>query len=154
MLAYEREIFNNLESPIDSLGESYRRLTKKFPLIPIRSKAHHQAACDLIVKLTLLENAGEIPKKDQEGIQHFLATLGLIVADYEKDHYPTDTSHLTPVDMLKFFMEQHHLSQSDLAEDLGGQGNVSKVLKGERPLSLKAIKALSKRFGVNAEVFM
>ena len=154
MLAYEQEIFHDLESPVESLGEFYRRLTKAFPLVPIRSKKHHQMACNLMVRLTRLENANEVPKEVRADLNNFLIALGLLVADYENSHHPIDTSHLTPVDTLKFLMEQHGLSQTDIAPELGGQGNVSKVLKGERELSKKAIKALSERFGVSADLFI
>lgn len=154
MLAYEMEIFDDLKPPVKSLGEFYRRLTKAFPLVPIESRRHHKLAGDLMVKLTRLENAGEIPEHVQGDIDKFLTALGLLIEDYEKKHYPIDTSYLTPRDKLLFLMEQHGLTQTDLAQDLGGQGNVSKVLKGERDLSKSAIKALAKRFGVSTDLFI
>ena len=50
-------------------------------------------------------------------------------------------------------MQQHHLTQSDLPE-VAGQSVISEILNGKRKLNLNHIKALSKRFGVTAEVFI
>ena len=56
-------------------------------------------------------------------------------------------------DLLRFFMEEHNLSQSDLAE-VGSQGVVSEILSGKRELNVRQIRALSKRFGVSPSVFV
>ncbi len=56
-------------------------------------------------------------------------------------------------DLLRFFMEEHRLSQSDLAE-VGSQGVVSEILNGKRDLNIRQIRALSKRFGVSPSVFV
>jgi HTH-type transcriptional regulator/antitoxin HigA len=49
-------------------------------------------------------------------------------------------------------MEQHGLSQGDLPE-IGSQGVVSEILRGKRELNVRQIAALSKRFGLPADVF-
>jgi HTH-type transcriptional regulator/antitoxin HigA len=43
---------------------------------------------------------------------------------------------------------------SNISRELGGQPVVSKILKGERELNLRQIKALAKRFNVSPEVFI
>lgn len=154
MLAYEQDIFEGLGATGPTLSDFYRRLATRFPLVPIESKRRHKIACGLMTRLTLLENANEIPKDVAEDVNKFLIVLGLLIEDYENKHFPIDTSHLTPRDMLEFFMEQHGLSQTDLAEEFGGQGNVSKFLKGDRGLSTTIIKALSERFGVSTDLFI
>ena len=55
--------------------------------------------------------------------------------------------------MLKFFMEQHDLTPSDLPE-LGTQRVVSEMLRGKRELNTRQMKALSKRFHVSPAVFI
>lgn len=57
-------------------------------------------------------------------------------------------------DMLAYLMELQGLTQIDLAKELGGQPIVSKILKGERELNIRQIKALSKRFKVVPEIFI
>ena len=51
-------------------------------------------------------------------------------------------------------MELKGLTQSNLARELGGRPIVSKILKGERELNLRQIKALSKRFKVSPEILI
>ena len=51
-------------------------------------------------------------------------------------------------------MDLQGLTQSDLAKEVGGQPIVSKILKGERELNLRQIKALAKRFKVSPKVFI
>ncbi len=69
---------------------------------------------------------------------------------YEKEHYKSKKA--SAIDMLKFFMEEHHLSQSDLPE-IGSQSLVSKILTGERQLTVEHIRRLAKRFNVSPAVF-
>jgi HTH-type transcriptional regulator/antitoxin HigA len=61
------------------------------------------------------------------------------------------------IDTLKedaYLMELQGLNQTDLSKELGGQPVVSKILKGERELNLRQVKALAKRFKVSPEVFI
>jgi HTH-type transcriptional regulator/antitoxin HigA len=55
--------------------------------------------------------------------------------------------------MLRYFMEERGLKQSDLLE-VGSQGVVSEVLSGKRQLNVRQIRALAKRFHVSPAVFM
>jgi HTH-type transcriptional regulator/antitoxin HigA len=56
------------------------------------------------------------------------------------------------VEVLRFLMREHGLSQRDLPE-VGTQSVVSEVLAEKRQLNVRQIRALSKRFGVTADVF-
>ena len=55
--------------------------------------------------------------------------------------------------MLRYFMEEYSLSQSDLPE-VGSQGIVSEILNGKRELNLRQIRALAERFNVSPSVFI
>ena len=70
---------------------------------------------------------------------------------YENRHYAT--KKISGVDMIIFLMDEHGLGQGDLPE-IGSQSLVSKILKGERQLTLEHIRGLSKRFGVSPSVFV
>lgn len=70
---------------------------------------------------------------------------------YETKHIPT--KKVSSIDMLKFLMDEHGLSQGELPE-IGSQSLVSKILSGERHLTLEHIRHLSKRFGVSPAVFV
>ena len=77
--------------------------------------------------------------------------LSNLIAYYEDDHAPEMTHK--GIDALKFLMEAHQLSQSDLPE-IGSQGVVSEILNGKRELNLRQIKSLSERFGVEPATFI
>lgn len=70
---------------------------------------------------------------------------------YEGIQYPS--AKLSPIGMLEFLMEEHKLSQGDLPE-IGSQSLVSKILSGERQLTVEHVKNLSRRFGVSPAVFI
>ncbi len=81
--------------------------------------------------------------------------LFLLLADllqaHDQQHYPMPD--VTPAQALRFLMEQHGLSQSQLPE-VGNQGVVSQILSGQRQLNVRQIARLCQRFGVGAELFI
>ena len=64
-----------------------------------------------------------------------------------------ETEDATPVDVIKFLMKEHGLTQSQLPE-IGSQGVVSEILSGARKLNIRQIKALSERFSIPVECFI
>jgi HTH-type transcriptional regulator / antitoxin HigA len=70
---------------------------------------------------------------------------------YEQEH--ASMPEVNGVDMLRFFIEEHGLTQSDLPE-IGSQGVVSEILKGKRELNVRQIRALAQRFHVSPALFM
>jgi HTH-type transcriptional regulator/antitoxin HigA len=56
-------------------------------------------------------------------------------------------------DVLRFLMEEHGLTQSDLPE-VGSQGVVSEILAGKRALNVRQIRVLGARFRVSPAVFI
>ena len=59
----------------------------------------------------------------------------------------------SPVTVLRFLMDEHGLTQSDLPE-LGSQGVVSEILRGRRQINVRQVRALSARFCVSPAVFI
>ena len=55
--------------------------------------------------------------------------------------------------MLRFFMEEHDLTQGHLPE-AGSQGVVSEILNGRRELNVRQIRAFAGRFHVSPAVFI
>ena len=88
-------------------------------------------------------------KKDVR-VTGLLRLIARNIESYEAKQYPLKA--LTPVEMLQFLMEQHNLGQRDLPE-IGCQSLVSKILSGERQLTVEHIRKLAKRFGVSPAVF-
>ena len=75
-----------------------------------------------------------------------LLILGDLIWAYEELHHPM--SPPTPLAAIRFVMEQRGLSQSDLAGVLGSRQRASEILKGDRGLSLRMIRALHQQWRI------
>ena len=81
-----------------------------------------------------------------------LEVLSTLVDLYEEEHFPVDLP--SPVDAIRFRMEQEGLSNRDLEPYIGSRGKVSEVLSEKRPLTLQMIRALHTDLGIPAEVLL
>jgi len=97
----------------------------------------------------LLDMVGE---NEQHELIGLVDVISHMISMYDEKH-PSDLKNLSGISALKFLMEQHDLTQSDLPE-IGSQGVVSEIINGKRPLNLRQIKALSHKFHVSAQTFM
>jgi len=77
-----------------------------------------------------------------------LELLTLLVEDYESRQYKFIPP--TPVEAIKFRMEQQKLNPRDLIPYIGSRSKVSEVLSGKRSLTLSMIRALSAGLGIPA----
>ena len=91
------------------------------------------------------------PTKDQAD---YLETLSTLVAAYENARHQIDVSHLGPLETLKFLLQEHGLSGSDLGRILGQRQLGPAILRGERQLSKTHIVKLAGHFGVSPGVFL
>ena len=80
--------------------------------------------------------------------------LADLLEDFEKRTLPELEPALTGAAALQFLMTQNDLVQTDLEDLFGSQSNVSKVLKGKRPISRAAAIKLSQRFKVSTDFFL
>lgn len=134
---------------LDMIGEltsRFQALTSIVPLHPVRTPADYDKAVAL---LNHLLDSGAA--RDGHPLSDLVDTLGVLIGEYDSEHFPL--AEVSPLDSLRFLMEQHHLTQSELPE-IGSQGVVSEVLTGKRELNLRQIRALSTRFSVPASLFI
>jgi len=116
------------------------------PLLTIRNEREYEQAVKRLNGLL-----DEIGASERHPLYELLDTLGTLIHAYEEKHHAMPES--SGADMLRFFMEEHGLTQSDLSE-VGSQGVVSEILTGKRELNIRQIRALAKRFGVSPAVFI
>ena len=116
------------------------------PILTIRNEQEYSQGVERINALI-----DEVGTNEQHPLYTLLDTLGILIQAYEEQHYPIPDC--SGVDMLRYFMEEYSLSQSDLPE-VGSQGIVSEILNGKRELNLRQIRALAKRFNVSPSVFI
>ena len=88
---------------------------------------------------------------DGHPLSDLVDTLGVLIGEYDAEHYPQ--AEVSSLDTLRFLMDQHDLTQSELPE-IGSQGVVSEVLTGKRELNVRQIRALAARFSVPASLFI
>ena len=116
------------------------------PLLSIRNEREYDRAMKRLNHLL-----DEVGTDEHHPLYTLLDTLGTVVNSYEEQHHPMPECR--GADMLRFFMEEHDLTQSDLPE-VGSQGVVSEILRGKRELNVRQVRALAKRFHVSSDVFI
>ena len=116
------------------------------PLLTIRNERQYNTAVKRVNELL-----DEIGINEKHPLYSLLDTLGTLVHAYEEEHYPIPEA--TGTDVLRFLMEEHGLTQSDLPE-VGSQGVVSEILNNKRELNVRQIRALADKFNVSAAVFV
>jgi HTH-type transcriptional regulator/antitoxin HigA len=121
-------------------------LSSVIPLHPIRTESDYEKA---VAALNQLLDAGAANEKHP--LADLANTLGALIGEYDDVHYPAQD--VSPLAMLRFLMDQNHLTQSDLPE-IGTQGVVSEILNGKRDLNVRQIKALAGRFHVPPGTFV
>ena len=137
------------KSTRSKISDTYFELVELFPLGTIESAKDHKIALSVVEKIM---NFLVSEKNTDEGIRIYLKNLSDLISDYE--NLKLKSGSVSGKDMLTYLMDLQGLNQSDLAKEVGGQPIVSKILKGERELNLRQIKALAKRFKVSPEVFI
>ncbi len=121
-------------------------LTGLYDLRPIHTKKEHQAA------LKALKAIMRVPDRNSDQ-NDYIKQLSNTIADYEAQKYRIEDKH-DPIGNLKFLLEQHDMSSSDLGRLLGSRSLGSLVLNGHRALSKEHIRKLSEHFHVSPSVFL
>ena len=123
----------------------------KFAAIHMPRPIHDEAELDNIIEIVDRLAVLKRPTRDQRDYFELLTTL---VEKYEQDYHPIDTSHLTPLDRLRFLPDGRGMNASDLGRLLGQREVGSKILSGSRALSKTHIRKLMEHFGVSADTFL
>lgn len=133
-------------SVVAEITSHFQALSSVIPLHTIHSEAEYDKAVEVLNQLLDAGAANE---------EHVLAdlahTLGALISEYDDVNYPVQ--NISPLAMLRFLMDQNHLTQSSLPE-IGTQGVVSEIMSGKRDLNVRQIKALSERFHVPPSAFV
>ena len=116
------------------------------PLLTIRNEREYNAAVKRLNELL-----DEIGDNEKHPLYSLLDTLGTLIHSYEEEHYPIP--EVTGAEVLRFLMDEHGLTQSDLPE-VGSQGVVSEILSGKRELNIRQIRSLAQKFRVSSAVFV
>jgi HTH-type transcriptional regulator/antitoxin HigA len=116
------------------------------PLLSLRNEREYDRAVERLNRLL-----DEVGTDEQHPLYTLLDTLGTLIHAYEEEHHPIP--ECSGADVLRYLMEEHDLTQSDLPE-IGSQGVVSEILRGKRELNVRQIRPLAKRFHVSPGIFI
>jgi len=108
----------------------------KLELHPIRTDADYRAA------LKAAEAFFDLPDEPDPNSEAgaFFEALNTLIEAYERKHYPVAPP--TPVEAIKFRMEQGGLSIDDMVPYIGLRHRVYEVLAGTRPVTMNMIRRL------------
>jgi HTH-type transcriptional regulator/antitoxin HigA len=117
----------------------------------IRNETDYDRALALIG--AILDETRDTPAREDatHPLADLLDLLTATVHEYEAGHHAIPAS--SPREVLRFLMDQHGLTQSDLPE-VGSQSVISEILAARRMLNTRQIAALVERFHVGADAFI
>ncbi len=131
----------------DRLPRTFEALNGIRPLWPILDEADYDNAGEIAGRLAVLE-------RRTRGQNQYLETLSLLIEAYDDEHHAIDTSHIGPIEALKYLLEHNGMNASDLGRLLGNRAAGAKILNGTRALSKDHIRKLCQRFQVSADLFI
>ena len=103
------------------------------------------------IYLARLDELMDLEDHTQDDIEE-IELLGLLISTYEETNFPIDLP--TPIEAIKFRMDQLGLDDSDLVRYIGQRSKVSEILNGKRALSKQMIKSLHEGLGIPLNVLM
>jgi antitoxin component HigA of HigAB toxin-antitoxin module len=86
--------------------------------------------------------------------EDYLETVSILVDEYDRKNSP-QPARAKPIEVLHHFVEEHNLSSRALSRLLGKDESLgSKILSGERTITIEHAVVLAKYFGIKPEVFL
>jgi len=126
----------------------FEDLVKLMPPQALMDDVHYENAVEMIDRLMA---SGKLTK----GQELYTETLVQLVEAYEAQHHAIDTTGLSGIDALRHLLAANDMNASDLAGLLEVHASMgSKILNGERSLTVHHLRKLSDRFKVRPELFM
>ncbi len=133
------------------MNSQLENISKAWPTVnAIFSVPHSEKEYQALVK-TLDNLIDEVGNKQNHKLAPVMETIGNLIENYETQEYKINES--SPIEALKYLMQEHGLKQSDLKE-IGSQGVVSEILTGKRTLNIEQVKKISNKFHVSPLVFI
>ncbi len=133
------------------MNSQLENISKAWPTVKaIFSVPHSKKDYEALVKIldSLIDEVGD---NQNHKLAPVMETIGNLIENYETQEFKVKDS--SPIDALKYLMQEHGLKQSDLKE-IGSQGVVSEILTGKRMLNIEQVKKISNRFHVSPLIFI
>lgn len=114
------------------------------PLKILKTKREYQESLERFEGL--FQAKAGTPKSDEADV------LALLIKDYEDRHYIIDAP--SPIEAIKYRMEQQGLTNKDLAQILGFKSRVSDIFKKNRKLNLSMVRKLYNELHIPLETLI
>ena len=115
-------------------------------LKPIKNKSQYEDALARVYELMQRNLKPESKESDEVEI------LSILIKEYELLYYPVPKP--SPLEAIKFRIEQMNMSEAELSDILGARSRKSEILSGKRKLSLAMIRKLNEILHIPAEVLI
>ncbi|MET0636542.1 MAG: helix-turn-helix domain-containing protein [Chitinophagaceae bacterium] len=102
------------------------------PLKILKTKKDYQQSIERFE--VIFQAKSGTPESDEADI------LALLIKDYENKHFIIEAP--SPIDAIKYRMEQQGLTNKDLAQILGFKSRVSDIFNNNRKLNLAMVRKL------------
>lgn len=127
--------------PFAALPKDYTGLCQRYVPRPLHDAADYAAARQAIEPLLGFEDRLNADQQD------YLEAISSFIESYDEARVKWPKS--TPLDTLKFLLDQHGMSAADLSRALGSDRSLGpKLLRGDRRLTVDHIRTLARRFNV------
>ena len=112
---------------------------------PIKTEQEYELA------LKKMETVFNAKPNTTEG--DLLEVLSMLLHEYEQKHYKIEL--LTPLEAIKYEMEEQGLNQNSLAQRFGmSKSTVSEILNGKKQMSVRFMKYLHQDLGIPANILL
>ena len=112
----------------------------------IKNDSQYEDTLARIYELMQMDLQPDTPESDE------LEILSMLAKKYENEHYPVPEP--TPLEAIKYRMEQLNITDAELSEILGARSRKSEILSGKRKLSLSMIRALKDKLNISADILI
>lgn len=112
----------------------------------IKTEAQYKRYLDEVEELISADPLATSPEGER------LSLLSLAIQDFEKNKFFFKKP--TPIEAIRFRMDEQGLKQSDLMLYIGSKSKVSEILSGKRNLTIPMIRALNKHLGIPLNVLI
>lgn len=130
----------------NGIPETYQALCMMYLPRPIHDEVAHANAVEIIDALSGLDL--------NEEQNEYLEILGDLVNKYEETHLEL-LPDAKPIEVLRFLIEDRRISTREIGRILGiDQSMGSKILSGDRAITVDHAVKLAKYFGIKPEVFL
>jgi len=93
----------------------------------------------------------KIENTENDNLENLLHIVGTLIFEYENKFIPEPQG--TPIECLKYLIDEHNLNQKDLTE-IGSPHIISEIMQGKRKLNKRQTIALVKRFHCSSATFL